>query len=134
MTMSVPYGPKILEHFRKPRNRGSLPGAQVSQEGHNPLCGDRVRVELLLDGDVITNARFTANACAVCVASASIMTELIRGAPLEDVSSLTLPEILSALEADLPSARLACARLPLTVLHTALTLHERQVTREPGAG
>jgi nitrogen fixation NifU-like protein len=132
VSLSVPYGPKILEHFRKPRNRGALPGAQVSQEGHNPLCGDRVRIELLLDGDVIENARFTANACAVCVAAASVMTELIRGAPLEDVASLTLPEVLAALEADLPSARLACARLPLTVLHTALTLHERRTA--PGAG
>src|SRR5687767_3608898 len=72
-----PYSPTMLDHFKRPRNRGTLPSPTVSQEGTNPLCGDRVRIELTLEGDVVTAARFTANACAICVAASSMLTELV---------------------------------------------------------
>jgi len=114
------YGPVVLEHFRRPRNRGALAAPTMSQEGVNPLCGDRVKIELRIEEDVVSDARFSANACAICVASASILTELIRGAPLDDIGSLTVDELVQALEADIPRARLQCVRLPLTVLHTGL--------------
>lgn len=123
--MAGPYSPTILEHFKHPRNRGALPAPTVSQEGTNPLCGDRVRIELALDGDVVVEARFTANACAICVAASSMLTELVRGAPLEDVETLTVPELISQLKSDIPASRLACVRLPLTVLHTGLLRHTR---------
>jgi nitrogen fixation NifU-like protein len=97
----------------------------VSQEGTNPLCGDRVRIELSLNGDMVTEARFTANACAICVAASSMLTELVRGAPLEDVETLTVPELITQLKSDIPSSRLACVRLPLTVLHTGLLRYTR---------
>lgn len=126
--MAHPYSAKILEHFRRPRNQGSLEHPTVSQEGSNPLCGDRVRVELELDGEVIRAARFTANACAVCVASASVLTDLVKDAPLGDVESLTTDEILRLLDARLPAARLACVSLPLTVLHTGVMLHRQRAT------
>lgn len=120
-----PYSPTILEHFKHPRNRGSLPAPTVSQEGTNPLCGDRVRIELALDGDLVVDARFTANACAICVAASSMLTELVRGAPLEDVDTLTVPELISQLKSEIPASRLACVRLPLTVLHTGLLRYMR---------
>ena len=120
-----PYSPTILDHFKHPRNRGALPAPTVSQEGTNPLCGDRVRIELALHGDLVTEARFTANACAICVAASSMLTELVRGAPLEDVETLTVPELITQLKSDIPSSRLACVRLPLTVLHTGLLRYTR---------
>lgn len=121
--MAGPYSPTILEHFKRPRNRGSLPAPSVAQEGTNPLCGDRVRIELALDGDVVAEARFTANACAICVAAASVLTELVRGAPLEDVASFTVAELIVQLKSEIPASRMACVRLPVTVLHTGLQLH-----------
>jgi nitrogen fixation NifU-like protein len=95
----------------------------VVQEGSNPLCGDRVRIEITLDGDVVTAAGFTANACALCVATASILTELVRGAALEDLETLTVAELIAQLKSEIPPSRLACVRLPLTVLHTGLQRH-----------
>lgn len=121
-----PYSEKILEHFRRPRNQGDLPGASISQEGSNPLCGDRVRIELALEGDVIRAARFTANACAVCVAAASVLTDLVQGAPLGDVDTLTTDELLRLLDASLPRTRVACATLPLTVMHAGVMLYRAQ--------
>ncbi|HEX6049494.1 MAG TPA: iron-sulfur cluster assembly scaffold protein, partial [Gemmatimonadaceae bacterium] len=123
--MAGPYSPTMLDHVKRPRNRGALPSPTVSQEGANPLCGDRVRIELALDGDVVTAARFTANACAICIAASSMLTELIRGAPLEDVETLTVPELIAQLKAEIPASRMACVRLPLTVLHTGLLRHTR---------
>jgi nitrogen fixation protein NifU and related proteins len=98
----------------------------VSQEGTNPLCGDRVRIELVLDADVVVEARFTANACAICIAASSMLTELVRGAPLEDVESLSVPELIAQLKSEIPNSRMACVRLPLTVLHTGLLRYTRE--------
>ena len=123
--MAGPYSATILEHFKHPRNRGTMPSPTVSQEGTNPLCGDRVRIELALEGDLVKDARFSANACAICVAAASMLTELVRGAPLEDVETLTVPELITQLKSDIPASRLACVRLPLTVLHTGLLRYTR---------
>ena len=123
--MGGPYSPTILDHFKNPRNRGALPSPTVSQEGSNPLCGDRVRIELTLNGDMVADARFTANACAICVASSSMLTELVRGAALEDVETLTVPELITQLKSEIPASRLACVRLPLTVLHTGLLRYTR---------
>jgi len=120
-----PYSPTILDHFKNPRNRGALASPTFSQEGTNPLCGDRVRIQLTLEGDLVKEARFTANACAICVAASSMLTELVRGAPLEDVETLTVPELVTQLKSEIPASRMACVRLPLTVLHTGLLRHTR---------
>ena len=125
--MHHPYSDTILEHFRRPQNQGPLADATISQEGTNPLCGDRVRIQLLLDGDVVSDAKFSANACAVCVASASILTGLVKRAPLDEVETLTREDLLRALDASLPSARLACVSLPLTVMHTGVMLYRLSV-------
>ncbi len=123
--MSTPYGPVLIDHFRHPRNQGALPHATISQEGANPLCGDRVRIELRLEGDVVSEARFTANACAICVASASMLTGLVRNAPLDEVETLVVDDIVRALDARVPTARMNCIRLPLTVMHGAVNLYRR---------
>ena len=64
------YRRVVIEHFRHPQNRGPLLGATASADGANPLCGDRIRVELRGDNGHVTEARFTADACALCIASA----------------------------------------------------------------
>mgnify|MGYP001260858737 CR=1 FL=1 len=124
--MGTPYGPVLIDHFRHPRNQGSLPSATMSHEGTNPLCGDRVRIELRLEDDVVSEARFTANACAICVASASMLTGLVRHAPLDEVETLVVDDIVRALDARVPAARMNCIRLPLTVMHGAVTLFRRR--------
>jgi len=123
--MTSPYGKVLVDHFRHPRNRGSLANPTVSEEGVNRLCGDRVRIELRLDGGRVAEARFTANACALCVAAASVLTELATGAPLDEVDTLTIDDLLRALGTTVPEARSNCVRLPLTVLHAGVMLHRR---------
>jgi molybdenum cofactor cytidylyltransferase len=118
-----------MEHFRRPRNLGTLPDATIVQEGTNPLCGDRVRIELLVRQGMVHDARFTANACAICVASASMLTELMQKAPLDEVETLTVDDLLRSLRAQVPAGRMNCVRLPLTVLHTGVHLYRNNVPR-----
>jgi molybdenum cofactor cytidylyltransferase len=130
--MTAPYGKILVDHFRHPRNRGSMSQPTVSEEGVNRLCGDRVRIELRLDGSRVTEAMFSANACALCVASASVLTGLATGAPLDEVDTLTVEDLLRTLGADVPESRRNCIRLPLTVLHAGVMLH-RRANRLPAA-
>jgi nitrogen fixation NifU-like protein len=118
--MALPYGATVLEHFRRPRNQRTLDRPTVTREGYNPLCGDRVRIDLEIDDAVIRAAAFTANACAICTASASLLTERVSGATVEGASRVTDGEVLAALGAELPAARLLCAILPVRTLREAL--------------
>lgn len=73
------YQEMILDHHRHPRNFGKLDGANRYAEGFNPLCGDRVTIYALLEGDVIRDLSFEGAGCAICIASCSLMTEALKG-------------------------------------------------------
>jgi nitrogen fixation NifU-like protein len=109
-----------MEHFRHPRNEGRLLGPDVSREGVNPLCGDRVRIELAIRDGRIVDARFTANACAISVAASSLLTERVRGMTTATARSVTDDEMIAALGGGIPPARRACAVLPVTTMRAAL--------------
>ena len=114
-----PYGSVIAEHFRRPRNQGPLPDATASAEMVNPLCGDRIRVAVLVGGGSIVEARFVANACAICIAAASLLTEHVRGMSPNDASRLG-DESALALVGTVPAGRIRCATLPIEALRRAL--------------
>ncbi|MBS0392917.1 MAG: SUF system NifU family Fe-S cluster assembly protein, partial [Proteobacteria bacterium] len=71
------YQEVVLEHKRAPRNFGHLPQPTHQAQGTNPSCGDRIAVELRLDGDRVADIRFTGQGCAICMASTSMMTEAV---------------------------------------------------------
>lgn len=114
-----PYGNIIAEHFRRPRNQGPLPDATASAEAVNPLCGDRIRFAVLVEGGSITEARFVANACAICIATASLLTEHVRGLSPNEVTRLGDESVL-ALVGGVPAGRVRCATLPIEALRRAL--------------
>ena len=82
------YQEMILDHHRRPRNSGKLPGANRSAEGFNPLCGDRVTVYLLVEGDRIQDISFEGSGCAICIASCSLMTEALKGRTVAEAEAL----------------------------------------------
>ncbi|WP_309570431.1 Fe-S cluster assembly sulfur transfer protein SufU [Deinococcus sp.] len=87
-TLENLYKQVILDHSRRPRHFGELPGATHTETGHNPSCGDRVQLMLRLDGDVIADARFTGKGCAISVASASLMTSALMGRTLAQAAGI----------------------------------------------
>ena len=118
--MPTLYSDILLDHFRHPRNYGSLAAPDISNEQFNPLCGDRIRIELKLDQSIVKEARFKGDACAISTAAASLLTELILGADVDELAALSDARLISALESDIQPARLQCALLPLQALREGL--------------
>jgi nitrogen fixation NifU-like protein len=114
------YRAIVLEHFRHPRNRGSLPDANRAADGSNTLCGDRIRIQLRVVDNMVVDARFTADACALCIASASLLTEHVRGLSEDAASDVDGTWIRGSLEGDPPPGRTRCAMLPLDTLKRAV--------------
>lgn len=118
--MPALYSDILLDHFRHPRNYGSVVAPDISNEQFNPLCGDRIRIELKLDNSIVNEARFKGDACAISTAAASLLTELLLGLDLSAARSIPDDHLISALESDIKPARLQCALLPLEALRAGL--------------
>jgi nitrogen fixation NifU-like protein len=82
------YQEVVLDHGKRPRNFGPLPGATHRAEGLNPLCGDHITVHARLEGDVVREARFEGNGCAISKASASVMTGTVKGKTAAEVDRI----------------------------------------------
>jgi nitrogen fixation NifU-like protein len=114
------YKQYILDHYRNPRNSGHLDAPDASFEDRNPLCGDQIRMELKLDADGrVADIRFSGKGCAISQASASMLTESIRGEKLEDVARLSKDVVLENVGIGISPARMKCATLGLKVLKSA---------------
>ncbi len=114
------YREMILDHYENPRNYGELPDADISYEDDNPLCGDRIRIDLKVQDGRIVDVRFSGKGCAISQASASMLTERIKGATVEEARQLTREDILEMLGIPLGPARIKCALLSLKVLKAGL--------------
>lgn len=82
------YQEVILDHNKRPRNFGPLPDATQSARGHNPLCGDKLTLALKIDGERIENVAFEGSGCAISKASASLMTDAIKGRTIDEATQL----------------------------------------------
>jgi len=140
----------LLDHFRHPRNRGEVVGMQRVARGSNHRCGDEVEVGIEVCDDTIATARFQGRGCSICIASASIMTEVVVARPVaearqcaqrlrewlhaESAATLPLPELpLAALAAIRPQAsRLRCALLAWDALEAALRSQPQSVDTPAG--
>jgi nitrogen fixation protein NifU and related proteins len=114
------YRDYILEHYRRPHNFGQLDGATTSQEGANPLCGDRITLQLRVRGGVIDGVAFTGRGCAISQASASLLTDEIKGKALDQAQAMTSGDVLDLLGIEISPARMKCAMLSLETMHGAI--------------
>jgi nitrogen fixation NifU-like protein len=116
------YRDFILDHYRNPRNAGTLPQPDVTFEDLNPLCGDKIRMDLRLRNGVIEDIKFAGRGCAISQASASLLTEAVKGKTVAEVEKIGKAEVLENLGIPISAARLKCALLGLKVLKLALAL------------
>lgn len=115
------YRDEILEHYRNPHNFGTLSAPDAVQELANPLCGDRITLMLgINESGNIEEVAFTGRGCAISQASASMLTDQIRGMKLDEVVSLDRDAVLENLGIEISPARLKCALLSLQALRGAL--------------
>jgi nitrogen fixation NifU-like protein len=114
------YSDVIRERWRRPRFRGRLDRPDVAFEDVNPLCGDRIRVECRLDDGRVAEARFSGDACAIAVASADVLIEMVTGQPLDAARAVDAGQILRRLGGEVRPSRVRCVTLPLSVFQGAL--------------
>jgi len=110
------YREFILDHYKNPRNFGRIEDADISHEEYNPLCGDMVGMDFRVADGVIEDVRFRGRGCAISQASASLMTERLKGMSLEDARQISRNDVLDELGIEISPARLKCALLTLKVL------------------
>ena len=119
MTDSL-YREAILDHYRNPRNRGTLDPSDFSYEDVNPLCGDEIRIDVRTDGERVTDVRFSGRGCAISQAAASILMEMVEGQPLDEVKAISREDLLEELGVPISPARMKCAMLGLKVLKAGI--------------
>ncbi|HQH72138.1 MAG TPA: SUF system NifU family Fe-S cluster assembly protein [bacterium] len=143
------YQEVILDHNKRPRNCGKLDCATCQANGYNPLCGDKITIYLQIDHDRVKECKFEGNGCAISTASASLMTEIIKGKTIEEVKTLferfhdlvTGQEELDELKAGLGKLqalagvrefpmRVKCATLAWHTLNAALKDEQTPITTE----
>jgi len=147
MDLTDLYRDVIVDHNKNPRNFGKLEHANRTAEGNNPLCGDRLHVFVDVEGDVIRDIRFECKGCAISTASASLMSEAVKGRQLGEVRHLfeEVHDMLTRHDAPVPAdlgklaalsgvrefpARVKCASLAWHTLNAALAKESQPVTTE----
>jgi nitrogen fixation NifU-like protein len=115
------YRDYILEHYRRPHNFGVIESPTVSQEGSNPLCGDRLTLQLRVADGQIASVGFTGRGCAISQASASLLTDEIKGKSVETAAGMSSQDVLDLLGIEISPARMKCAMLSLETLQGALS-------------
>jgi nitrogen fixation protein NifU and related proteins len=105
------YRDYILEHYRRPHNFGVIESPTATFEGANPLCGDRITMQLAVQDGVVSAVGFTGRGCAISQASASLLTDEVKGRSVDDVAALRADDLLELLGIEISPARLKCAML-----------------------
>lgn len=114
------YADIILDHYKNPHNYGALSKHNAEHKESNPLCGDIVTIQLIVENDKIKDIRFTGNGCAISKASVSLLTDKVKGKTLDEVKRLDKDDVLKMLGIEVSPARLKCALLGLKTLKLAI--------------
>ena len=126
------YQEQILDHYKNPRNFGKIMDATVHHHEKNPLCGDELDVYFFIDdGKNIADVKIYGHGCAISQASASMLTEKVKGKKIEIIKKLKKDEILEMLGIPISAARLKCALLSMDTFKNAIVIFEKYI-KEPG--
>ncbi|MDI6721288.1 MAG: SUF system NifU family Fe-S cluster assembly protein [Candidatus Aenigmarchaeota archaeon] len=117
------YAENILEHYRHPQNFGTLKHADIEFRDTNPLCGDEIEIQILLEKDRIKDIRFSGKGCAISQASASMLTEMAKWKTLNDILNMSKQDLLDTLGVQFSAVRLKCALLSYKVLKAGVCAH-----------
>ncbi len=122
---STKYSEKVLDHFRNPRNVGTLEGDDVAVgKVGNPTCGDIMEVFIKIDGDKIVDAKFRTFGCGSAIATTSMTTEMVKGMTLEEAMELTRQDVADELDG-LPPIKMHCSNLAADALHEAIKSYKK---------
>jgi nitrogen fixation NifU-like protein len=124
--MSSVYEEHVMDHYKHPRNRGELEQPDVTVRDTNPLCGDKITVQLVIRDDTIEQAKFQAGGCALSQAGASILFERLPGMSVTDARAYDKQHILDEFGTALSVSRIKCALLALSAVKKALVEYQKE--------
>ncbi len=119
------YREELMEHYKNPQNRGRLAAPSVTSVGKNAMCGDFLTLDLEIRDNKIVDVSYDGEACAVSIASASVLSEEILGKNLVEVKDFSKEKLLALLGVNLTTSRIKCATLILEALDSALEAYEK---------
>ncbi len=114
------YKEEILDHYWNPHNAGFLENATASAHEHNVTCGDKIRMDFIVDGDTVVDVRFQGEGCAISQASASMLTDKLKDLSIKQAQQMSDDDILQMLGITISPARMKCATLGLETMKKAL--------------
>lgn len=123
------YNEKVMDHFSNPRNAGELESADGVGQVGNPICGDVLRLAIKVKDGRIEDARFMTFGCGAAIATSSVLTEMVKGMPLEEAMEVTNRMVADAL-GGLPPVKMHCSNLAADALHKAIEDYKGRLVRE----
>ena len=124
------YSKTVMDHFKKPRNVGTIDDADAIGEVGNPLCGDMMTIYLKIENEKIEDIKFQTFGCGAAIAVSSMLTEMAKGKTIEDAKKITNKDVAEALEG-LPKNKLHCSNLGADALQLAIKDHEDRKAGKP---
>lgn len=120
------YRERILDHYRSPQNYGDIENPDITYEDVNPSCGDEIQMYAVVDDDEVVDVKFDGQGCAISQASASLLTEKVKGMPVGEVREIETEDIKEMLGIELSPVRVKCAVLGLKVLEGGIVEYEKE--------
>lgn len=120
------YAEEIIAHYEHPHNKGELKNPSISMHEFNPTCGDDMTIYLDISGNRVKDVKFSGSGCAISMASASMLTDLIKGKSISEIEKMGLGTVIELLGIDPGPARLKCATLSLKTLKEAIFLYQHK--------
>lgn len=124
------FAEEIISHYEHPHNKGKMVSPSSKMHGFNPTCGDELTLYLSIENGRIKDAKFEGSGCAISMASASMLTDYIKGAELKKLEGMGVKDIIGLIGLDPGPARLKCATLSLRALKEAIFLFEHKKVDE----
>lgn len=133
MEKTLPYSEKVMDHFMNPRNMGEIENADGVGTVGNPVCGDVMRLYLKIKDSVIVDAKFKTFGCGAAIASSSILTEMLKGKPIEEAKKISNEAVVEALDG-LPAVKRHCSVLAEEALEAALKDYSQKQQEKASSG
>lgn len=124
------YQENILDHYKNPRNKGKIENPSVQHHEKNPLCGDELSIYLIIEDKNIVDVKFDGHGCAISQASASLLSEEIKGKSLEELNKFDKQKVFDMLGIPLSAVRIKCALLSLDTLKNSILIYEKYVIKK----
>lgn len=125
MSFDALYREQIMDHFKNPRNYGVIDQHSFKISENNPLCGDEIEMTGKIEGDKIVDVKFVGKGCSISQAAASMLTDVVKGKTVEEVTALTRDHVIELLGIEIGVVRVKCAVLSLVALKNGIAKFQK---------